>query len=128
MNQLRPLASQRGLSIFRMVVLACVIGFVMLLGARVFPAINEYLTIRKVVSTIMKNQPAGPDEIRTSFERSKDVEYSIKTISSKDLVITPVGDHWRTAYDYSVEVPVYDPTVFLLLKFSGSASSGGGTP
>jgi hypothetical protein len=119
----RRLASQRGASVFSMVILALIVAFLMLMGARVFPAINEYLTVRKAVSNIMQKNPASPGEIRNAFEKTTEVEYSIHTIGPKDLEIQPAGDGFKTSYHYSVEVPVFDPTVYILLKFSGTATS-----
>ena len=119
----RRLSSQRGATVFSMVILAIIVGFLLLMGARVFPAINEYLTIRKAVAGIMAKNPSGPAEIRTLFERTIEVEYSIHTITPKDLEIVPLGDGFKTSYHYNVEVPVFDPSVYILLKFSGSANS-----
>jgi hypothetical protein len=119
----RRLSSQRGATVFSMVILAIIVGFLLLMGARVFPAINEYLTIRKAVATIMARNPAGPSEIRTSFEKTSEVEYSIHTISAKDLDIQPAGDGFKTSYHYNVEVPVFEPSVYILLKFAGTAST-----
>jgi len=119
----RP-SRQQGASLLSMLVLAIIVGFVLLMGIRVFPSVNEYLTIRKVVAQIMKNDPAGPSDIRSAFEKSSEVEYSIKTISGKDLTIVPQGDGFRTTYAYNVEIPIVEP-VFLLVKYEGSASSGG---
>ena len=124
MIQSRRLAAQRGTSILGMVVIAVVVGFFMLMGARVFPSINEYLTIRKTISQIMRSDPASAEVVRSKFERTTEVEYSIKTITPKDLVIIPQGDGLRTTFAYNVEIPIVEP-VFLLVKYSGSASSGG---
>jgi hypothetical protein len=106
---------------------AVVVGFFCLMAARVFPSVNEYLTIRKTVTQIMRGQPATAADIRGAFEKASEVEYSIHTINEKDLVITQVGDHLKTTYAYNVEIPIVEP-VFLLVKYEGSASSGGGTP
>ena len=124
----RP-SRQRGASLFSMLVLAVIVAFMMLMGARVFPSVNEYLTIRKVVSQIMRNNPTSAADIRSAFEKSTEVEYSIKTIGPKDLDIRPIGDTgaFVTSYSYNVEIPIYDPTVFILVKYSGSAKSGGTT-
>jgi len=126
MNQSRRFSRQRGASLISMLVLAIIVGFFMLMGARVFPSVNEYLTIRKAVNQIMKAGPAGPAEIRSAFERTSEVEYAIKTITAKDLVIVPLGDSgaFRTSFAYNVEIPIVDP-VFLLMKYEGSATSGG---
>jgi len=120
----RPPASQRGASLLGMVVIAVVVGFFLLMGARVFPSINEYLTIRRAVTQIMKSGPSTPSDVRTAFARTMEVEYSIKSIEPKDLVITPVGERLRTSFAYNVEIPIIEP-VYLLVKYEGSAMSGG---
>ena len=121
----RP-SRQRGASLISLVFLAVIVGFFMLMAARVFPSVNEYLTIRKAISQIMKNNPGSAADIRGAFEKTIEVEYSIHTITGKDLDIKPIGDTGglTTSYAYNVEIPVIEP-VFLLVKYSGSASSGG---
>ena len=119
----RP-SRQQGASLFSLLILAVIVGFLFLMGMRLFPSLNEYLTIRKVVSNIMKSSPASPADIRTAFDRSASVEYSIKTLSGKDLTIAPSGDGFRTSFAYNVEIPIVEPA-FLLMKYEGSAKSGG---
>jgi len=114
---------QRGASIITLLFVAIIVAFFILMGARTFPAINEYLTIRKVVAQIMRGNPASAADIRQAFDKSTEVEYSIHTISGKDLQIKPVGESgFRTEYAYNVEIPIADPA-YLLLKFDGSATS-----
>ena len=127
MIQSRRHSRQHGASLISMLVLAVIVAFLMLMGARIFPSINEYLTIRKVVSHIMASNPGSPSDVRSSFDKASEVEYSIKTISGKDLNIQLLGDsgNMRTSYAYNVEIPLYDPTVFILIKYAGSASTGG---
>ena len=120
----RRLVHQRGASLVTMLFLAIIVGFLLLMAMRVFPSVNEYLTIRKVVAQIMRNNPATASDIRNAFEKSTEVEYSIKTIGPKDLDIQQVGDGLRTSYHYNVEIDIADP-VFLLVKYSGSASTPG---
>ena len=126
MIQSRRLARQRGASLISLLVLAVIVGFFMLMAARAFPSVNEYLTIRKVVSNIMKKDPGSPTEIRAAFDKSAEVEYSIHTIGGKDLNIQPLGDSgsFRTSFAYNVEIPVVEP-VFILVKYSGTSTSGG---
>jgi hypothetical protein len=123
----RPSARQRGASIVSLLILAVIVGFCFLIAARAFPSVNEFLTIRKVVTQIMRNNPSTPADVRAAFERSTEVEYSIKTVGPKDLNIEPLGDTggFRTSFAYNVEIPIFDPVVFILVKYSGSANSGG---
>ena len=54
-QQIAEWTKQRGTSLFGLVVIAIIVGFFMLMGARVFPSINEYLTIRRAVALWMTN-------------------------------------------------------------------------
>ena len=126
MIQSRRRSRQRGASLISLLVLAVIVAFFMLMAARVFPSVNEYLTIRKVVSNVMKKDPGSVADIRAAFDKSTEVEYSIHTIGGKDLNIQPLGDSggFRTSFAYNVEIPVVEP-VFILVKYSGTSSSGG---
>ena len=126
MIQSRRPSHQHGASLISMLILAIIVAFIMLMGARIFPSVNEYLTIRKAVSRIMANNPSSPADVRTAFERTSEVEYSIHTISAKDLQIQMLGDsgNMKTSFAYDVEIPIVEP-VYILIKYSGSASNGG---
>jgi hypothetical protein len=117
-------SSQRGMTVFGLVFVAIIVGFVALMGIRVFPSVNEYLTIRKSINQIMKSGPSSAAEIRNAFAKQKEVEYSIKTLDPKDLTITQNGNRLTTSYAYQVEIPIVEP-VFLLIKYEGQATSGG---
>ncbi len=127
MSEFRRLSIQRGTSVFGLVIIAIVVGFFALMAMRVFPSINEYLTIKRAVSQIMKEGPTSASDIRAAFDRQASIEYSIHTITGKDLLIVPVGDRLRTSFAYNVEIPVVEP-VFLLVKYEGSATAGGSGP
>ena len=118
---------QRGASVFTMFFVAVIVGFFALMAMRAFPAVNEYLTIRRDIDKIAKDDPPSADAIRQAFERSSEVEYSISTIKPSDLEITPSGDHFRIRVKYDKEIEIFDP-VYLLLKFDHSATSGGSAP
>jgi hypothetical protein len=120
----RSLARQRGASLFSMVFVAIIVGFVALMAMRAFPSVNEYLTIKKTVNQIMKSGPSTAADVRNAFEKQKEIEYSIQTIGGKDLEITQNGERLRTRFAYQVEVPIIEP-VYLLIKYEGEASSGG---
>jgi hypothetical protein len=124
MSQFRRPAAQRGASLLGMLFLAIVVAFVLLMAVRVFPSVNEYLTIRKTIAEIMRKGPGSPSDVRSAFAKTIEIEYSIKTIGPQDLVIKPAGDGLRTEFAYNVEIPIVEP-VFLLVKYAGSASTPG---
>ena len=112
--------NQRGVTLFGLLFWAVVIGFLALVGMRVLPALNEYFTIKRAINKITTEGTTVP-EIRTAFERQKDVEYSITTISSKDLTITKENEKIVVSFAYDKEVELVAP-VYLLIKFEGRSN------
>ena len=112
---------QRGLTLFGLLFWAIIIGFLALLGMRVLPTLNEYFTIKRTINKIASEGSTVP-EIRAAFERQKDIEYSITSISGKDLSITKENDKIVVSFAYDKEVEVMKP-VYLLIKFEGRSSS-----
>jgi Domain of unknown function (DUF4845) len=111
---------QRGFTMFGLLFWAIVVGFVALIGMRVLPALNEYFTIKRAINKITSEGATVP-EIRTAFERQKDIEYAITTISGKDLNITKENDKIVVSFAYDKEIELMNP-VFLLIKFEGRSN------
>jgi len=118
-GQVHKSSRQRGVTLFGLLFWAVVVGFLALIGMRVLPALNEYFTIKRAVNKIaMESANATVPEIRASFERTKQIEYSITTISAKDLIVTKENEKVVVAFAYDKEVELVKP-VFLLIKFEG---------
>jgi Tfp pilus assembly major pilin PilA len=109
---------QRGITLFGLMFWAIVIGAVAYIGLRVFPTVNEYLTIQRTVDRIAASSPSTVAEARAAFDRQKDVEYSISSIGGKDLEVTKENDKVVLKFAYDKEIPLYGP-VFLLIKYEG---------
>lgn len=118
----RPASAQRGITMFGLLLWAIVLSFGALMGMRVFPTVNEYSTIRHVVQRIAKENPATVAEVRKAFETRKQVEYSISSISGKDLQITKENDKLVIRFAYDKEIELFEP-VFLLIKYRGESRS-----
>ena len=61
-------------------------------------------------------------EIRASFDKQKEIEYSISSIGSKDLQVTKENDKVVIRFAYDKEVELFEP-VFLLIKYRGEGRS-----
>jgi hypothetical protein len=109
---------QRGVTLFGLVFWALFIGFGAYLVIRIFPTVNEYLTIQRTVEQIAKAQPPTVAEARQAFDRQKDVEYSISSITGKDILVTKENDRVVIGFAYDKLIPVYGP-VYLLIKYEG---------
>lgn len=113
-----PARVQRGITMFGLLFWAIVIGFFGYLLVRTLPTVNEYMTIQRAVTKIAASSPATVAEARQAFDRQRDIEYSISSISSKDLTITKENDKVVISFAYDKEVPIAGP-VFLLIKYEG---------
>ena len=112
--------SQRGFTLFGLLFWAIIVGFLALIGMRVLPALNEYFTIKRAINKITSEGSTVP-EIRNAFERQKDIEYAITSVSGKDLVVTKENDKVVVSFAYDKEIELMKP-VFLLIKFEGRSN------
>ena len=111
-------SAQRGVSLIGLLFWAIIIGFLAYVAVRVLPTINEYLTIQSAIIKIAASIPSTVGEIRTQFDKQKDIEYSIGSISGKDLDITKENDRIVIRFAYNKEIELIAP-VFLLIKYEG---------
>ena len=109
---------QQGVTLFGLMFWALLVGFGAYLVIRVFPTVNEYLTIQSTVEKIARGNPTTVAEARLAFDKQKDIEYSISSISGKDLTVTKENDKVVVAYAYDKLVPIWGP-VYILIKYEG---------
>jgi len=109
---------QRGVTLFGLVFWALLVGFTAYLLIRTLPTVNEYLTIQKAVDKIAKAQPVTVAEARQAFDRQRDLEYSISSISGKDITVNKENDKVVIGFAYDKLIPIYGP-VFLMIKYQG---------
>ena len=112
---------QRGFTLFGLLFWAIVLGFVALIGMRVLPTLNEYFTIKRTINRITTEGTTVP-EIRNAFERQKQIEYSITSISGKDLLVTKENDKVVVSFAYDKEIELMAP-LFILIKYEGRSSN-----
>ncbi len=109
---------QRGFSLLGLIFWAALIAFGAYFAMRVMPTVNEYMTVQRAVDKIAASPSTTVGDIRAQFDRQKEIEYSIQSISGKDLKISKENDKVVIAFDYDKEVPIAGP-VYLLLKYEG---------
>jgi len=110
--------AQRGVSLIGLLFWAIIIGFIGYVAIRVLPTMNEYFTIQSAINKIAATNPGTVGEIRQQFDKQKEIEYSIASISGKDLDITKENDRIVIRFAYPKEIELISP-VFLLIKYEG---------
>lgn len=111
-------AAQRGITMFGLLFWALLVGFAGYLLVRTLPTVNEFITIQRAVDKIAASNPATVPEVRQAFDRQKEIEYSITSISGSDLQISKENDRVVIAFAYDKVVPVWGP-VNLLIMYEG---------
>jgi hypothetical protein len=114
----RGVGHQRGVSLIGLLFWAIIIGFLGYVLVRALPTLNEYFTIQSAVNKIAASNPTTVGEIRQQFDKQKEIEYSIASISGKDLDITKENDRIVIRFAYNKELELIAP-VFLLIKYEG---------
>ena len=118
MKQNLGLRAQRGVTLIGLLSWAVLVGFIGYVLIRAVPTVLEYHAIQTAIDKIAASAPPTVVAIRNQFDKQKNIDYSIESISGKDLDITKENDRVVIAYAYQVEVPVAGP-VYLLLKYKG---------
>ena len=111
---------QQGITLLGLLFWAIIIGFIALLTVRVLPTLNEFFTIQKAVNKVALEGGSTVPEIRAAFEKQRDIEYSIQSITSKDLDITKENDRIVIRFAYNKEIELFAPA-FLLIKYEGQS-------
>jgi hypothetical protein len=111
---------QSGVTLLGLLMWAIVLGFGALIVMKVVPTVIEYSSINRAVNKIAAEGLTTVPEIRAAFERQKEIDYGITSISSKDLDITKENDKVVIRFAYNKEVELFSP-VFLLIKYQGTS-------
>lgn len=109
---------QRGVTLIGLLFWAVLIATISLVALKVLPTLNEYFTIQRTVNKIAASNPGTVAEIRKAFESQQAIEYSISSISAKDLEITKENDRVVISFGYDKEIELIEP-VFLVIKYRG---------
>ncbi|MFN7727502.1 MAG: DUF4845 domain-containing protein [Rubrivivax sp.] len=110
--------AQRGVTMFGLLTWSLLIGFGGYILVRTLPTVNEYFTIQRTVEKVAAQNLSTVAEVRAAFDRQKEIEYAIVSVTGRDLSITKENDKVVIGYAYNKEVPVLGP-VYILLKYEG---------
>jgi Domain of unknown function (DUF4845) len=114
----RPLGHQRGLTLIGLLAWAIVVGFIGYLLVRVVPTVTEFYTIQGVVDRIAASPANTVPEIRSSFDKQRQIDATISSVESKELDITKENGRVVISFAYEKEIELFGP-VFLLIKYAG---------
>ncbi len=116
----QPALNQAGFTLIGLVAWAIVIALGLLLVLRVVPTVNEYYTAKRAINKAAQSGGATVADVRAAFERTRQIEYSISSITGKDLVVTKHNDKVVVSFAYEKEIELFGP-VYLLIKYAATS-------
>lgn len=112
--------AQRGVTLIGLLFWAVLLCSAALVTMKVIPALTEYRTIVSMVNKVANEGGSTVPEIRAAFERARQVEYGVTSLTGRDLEITKEGDKVVVRFAYDREIELVSP-VYLLIKFEGQS-------
>ena len=99
--------SQRGLSLLGVLVVGALAAFVLIIGFRAVPVVNEYLAVKRIIGILADEADKGTPviELRGSFDHRRQID-DVSSVSGADLVIDRTGARTVIEVRYSRTVPL----------------------
>ena len=118
MHHRSPRSAQRGITLIGLLSWTILIGFGGYLLVRVLPTVSEAYTIQGVVERIAAAPASTVPEIRSAFDRQRNIDLTIISLTGADLDITKENDRVVIGFAYEKEIPLFGPA-YLLIKYAG---------
>jgi hypothetical protein len=116
--RLPPPAPRRGVTLIGLLAWAIIVGFIGYLLVRVVPTVTEYYTIKGVVDRIAASPANTVAQIRSAFDKQRQIDATIVSVQGKELDITKENERVVISFAYEKEIELFGP-VFLLIKYAG---------
>ncbi|MBP6901668.1 MAG: DUF4845 domain-containing protein [Burkholderiaceae bacterium] len=118
MSPTRAAAPVRGLTLIGLMTWAILVGFVGYILVRAVPTVTEFYAIQRIVDRVAAEPASTVAGIRAAYEKHRDIDQTITSVTGKDLDITKENDKVVISFAYEKEIDLVGP-VFLLIKYSG---------
>jgi len=116
---------QAGLSLIGTLIVGAILAFLLVLGFRCVPVVNEYFSVKKIMNQIV-DSGVGPEvppaQIRNDFNRRMTADY-VEKVSGNDLVISRKNGNLELSIAYERTVPIV-ANVSLLFEFDATVGGG----
>lgn len=118
MSTHRSAAPARGLTLIGLMTWAILVGFVGYILVRAVPTVTEFYAIQRIVDRVAAEPAATVAGIRAAYDKHRDIDQTISSVTGKDLDITKENDKVVISFAYEKEIDLVGP-VYLLIKYSG---------
>lgn len=120
MQRARNATPARGLTLIGLLSWAIVVGFIGYVLVHALPTVSEFYAIQRAVDRAAAEPASTVAGVRLAFDKQKNVDQTISSISGSDLDITKQNDKVVISFAYEKEIELVGP-VYLLLKYRGQS-------
>lgn len=113
---------QSGLSLIGTLIVGAILAFLLVLGFRCVPVVNEYFSVKKIMNQIVDSgfgPDVSPTQIRGEFNKRASADY-VEKVTGNDLVISRQNGNLVLSIAYERTVPIAG-NVSLLFEFDATA-------
>lgn len=116
----RALRRQSGLTLIGLLFYALLVAAGVYVVMQVVPSYTEYQAVKRTIRQVAANNPSSVEEARRMFDRQRDADLSIQSITGNDLQVSKQNGRVMIDVKYEKVLPVAGP-VSLLIRYEASS-------
>jgi hypothetical protein len=117
---LRSSRRQSGVTFAGLLVYALLVAAGVFLVMKVLPSVTEFQAVKATIRKVAQSNPPTVEDARRMFDRQRDVDPSIQSITGSDLIVTKDGGRVVIGVKYEKELHMAGP-VSLLIRYEASS-------
>ena len=117
---LRSPARQSGVTFAGLLVYALLVAAGVFIVMKVVPSVTEFQAVKATIRKIAQSNPSTVEDARSMFDRQRNVDPSIQSITGNDLVVSKEGGRVVIGVKYEKELRMVGP-VSLLIRYEASS-------
>lgn len=111
---------QSGVTFAGLLVYALLVAAGVFLVMQVLPSFTEFQAVKATIQKIAQSSPPTVEDARRMFDRQRNVDPSIQSITGEDLIVTKEGGRVVIGVKYEKELRMVGP-VSLLIRYEASS-------
>ena len=112
---------QAGLTFAGLLVYALLVAAGVFVVMKVVPSVTEFQAIKATIRKVAQSNPATVEDARRMFDRQRDADLTIQSITGNDLAVTKEAGRVVIGVKYEKELRLAGP-VSLLIRYEASSN------
>ncbi|MEN9419399.1 MAG: hypothetical protein RI988_3019 [Pseudomonadota bacterium] len=110
----RTLRRQSGLTLIGLLFYALLVVAGVYIVMQVVPSYTEYQAVKRTIRTVASSNPSTVEDARRMFDRQRDADLTIRSISGNDLQVSKQNGRVLIEVKYEKVLPIAGPVALLI--------------